>query len=280
MNNLETTVAARTRPHPRRTRPAARTAAVRTSFVAAAVLVAGVAVAGCGGGDASDAEPEYKSFAVKGKELTVDSDNSEVEVVTADKKGAKDGKEVKVTRWFKGKSIGGSAKADWQVNGDTLKLRVHCSGISATCSAKHKVEVPAGVAVTVKSDNGPVRADGIAAALHLTAHSGAITVRDPGGPLDISTTNGAVKATGVTSSQVKTETSNGPVHLALTRVPDRVDATTSNGPVDIELPRSPYKLDVKTKNGSQSLDVPRDDASKHVVSVHTSNGPVKVGTAN
>ncbi len=269
--HLETAVATRTRPHTRRTR-----AAARTSLVAAAVLVAGVAVAGCGG-DASDAEPEHKSFSLSGKALTVDSDNSQVEVVPA---GGKAGKEVKVTRWFKGKTIGGEAKADWEVNGDTLKLRIHCSGISTTCSAKHKVEVPAGIAVTVESGNGPVRAEGVSAALHVTTRSGPVTVTDAAGPLDISTTNGAVKATGITSTQVRTETSNGPVHLALTRVPDRVDATTSNGSVDIELPRSPYKVDVKTTNGSQSVDVPRDDAAKHVVSVHTSNGPVKLRTAN
>ncbi|MEV0278996.1 DUF4097 family beta strand repeat-containing protein [Streptomyces sp. NPDC050610] len=261
-------MAARNRPLTRRTR-----AAARTSLVAVGVLVAGVAVAGCGA-DAADAEPEYKSFSLSGRALTVDSDNSEVEVVTT---GAKD---VKVTRWFEGKSIGGSAKAEWEVHGDTLKLRIHCSGISTTCSAKHKVEVPAGIAVTVKSDNGPVRAEGIKTPLHVTAESGPVTVRDAAGPLDVSTTNGSVKATGITSSQVRTETSNGPVHLTLARVPDRVDATTSNGSVDIELPRSPYKLDVKTKNGSQSVDVPRDDASKHAVSVHTTNGPVKVRTAN
>ncbi|MEV0264845.1 DUF4097 family beta strand repeat-containing protein [Streptomyces sp. NPDC050617] len=274
-------MASRPRPYTHRTRTV-----VRTSLVAASVLVAGVAVAGCGG-DASDAEPEHKSFSLSGQALTVDSDNSEVEVVTTGaedgKKGGKDGtggKDVKVTRWFKGKSIAGSAKADWEMNGDTLKLRIHCSGISTTCSAKHKVEVPAGVAVTVKSDNGPVKAEGIAAPLHLATHSGAVSVRDAAGPLDISTTNGAVKATGVASSQVRTETTNGPVHLALTRAPDRLSAVTSNGSVDIELPRSPYKVDVETKNGSQSVKVPRDDASKHAVSVRTDNGPVKVRTAN
>ncbi|MFE7117836.1 DUF4097 family beta strand repeat-containing protein [Streptomyces sp. NPDC057654] len=262
-------MASRTRPRTHRTRTA-----VRTSLIAAAVLVAGVAVAGCGE-DASDAEPEHKSFSLSGKALTVDSDNSKVEVVT----GAKDAKDVKVTRWFKGKSIGGSAEASWEVNGDTLKLRIHCSGISATCSAKHKVEVPAGIAVTVKSDNGPVKAEGIRTPLHLTAKSGPITVRDAAGPLDISTTNGAVKATGIASSQVRTETSNGPVHLALTRTPDRLDVATTNGAVDVEVPHSPYKVDVRTKNGTQSVDIPRDDASKHAVSVRTDNGPVKLRTA-
>ncbi|MFD0384075.1 hypothetical protein ACFQ2B_22585 [Streptomyces stramineus] len=148
-----------------------------------------MALTGCGGGGVDDAEPERKSFALPGKELTVDSDDSRLELVPGD------GKDVNVTRWFDGWTLGGTAKVTWEMDGSTLKLREHCSGISTDCEAKHRIEVPHGVKVTVKEHNGGVRAKGFASDLKISSDNGEVRVSDSSGALDLSSSNGTVTVT-------------------------------------------------------------------------------------
>lgn len=50
------------------------------------------ALSGCGSTDVGDAPDEHKSFAFSGKALTIDADNSSLELVSADVK------EIEVTR--------------------------------------------------------------------------------------------------------------------------------------------------------------------------------------
>ncbi|MGW1075537.1 DUF4097 family beta strand repeat-containing protein [Streptomyces sp. NPDC002537] len=248
----------------------------RLSLVVGGVLLAGAGLAGCGGANADEADPESRAFALSGQELTVDSDNSELELVPAD---GKDVKDVKVTRRFSGWTLGGSSKASWEMDGHTLKLRQHCSGLVSNCESKHTIEVPRGVKVTVKDGNGSIRARGFDQDLTLTSHNGAVRVTDSSGALDLSSSNGDVTATGSASPRVRAHSSNGGVRVALTRVPERVDATNDNGNVRIELPRTPYKVDVHSGNGRTQVDVPTDDTSRHTVSGRSNNGDVRVVTA-
>ncbi len=113
--------------------------------VVGVVGVAGVLVAmltGCGASAGDDKDPEHRAFALRGHTLTVDSDDSALEIVAAD--GNKAGS-VEVTRWFEGSVVvGGDPKVTWAMKDDRLVLRVKCSGIVADCSAKHRIEVPRG----------------------------------------------------------------------------------------------------------------------------------------
>ncbi|WP_058044603.1 DUF4097 family beta strand repeat-containing protein [Streptomyces roseifaciens] len=253
-------------------RSRARSAA-RFSLVTAGVLAAGAALAGCGSADASEAKPESKTFALAGKELTVESDNSALEIVPADVKG------VEVTRWFSGWTLGGTTKVSWELDGSVLKLKEQCSGLSADCEARHKIEVPRGVKVTVKSDNGSVKTRGFDTDLKITSDNGAVAVVDSSGALDLFSSNGTVRTTGITSARVKAGSDNGAVRLTLSRVPDRVEATSNNGALTLDLPRASYRVDARSRNGAEHVDVPRDDNSKHVVSARTGNGELKIRTA-
>lgn len=258
-------------------KPRSRTrtrSAARLSLVAGGVLLAGTALTGCGSADLDEAEPEYKAFPLSGRELTVDTDNSELEIAPADVK------EVKVTRWFAGWTMGGSSKASWEMDGGTLKLREHCSGISSNCASRHKIEVPRGVALTVKDRNGTVKARGFSTDLKVSSDNGQVRVTDSTGNLDLSSSNGNVIATGTRSRQVKADSDNGNVQLTMARVPDRVEASNHNGNVKIELPRTPYRVDASSKNGTTKVEVPRDDASGHSVAAQSDNGNVKVLIAN
>ncbi|MFF4405877.1 DUF4097 family beta strand repeat-containing protein [Streptomyces sp. NPDC001262] len=249
------------------------TAVVRTSIVISGVLVAGVALSGCGA-SAENAAPEDRTFTVRGQELTVDTDDSAVELV-GDSGG---GKDVKVTRWFDGWAMGGSAGATWSMDGDTLKLRMHCRGISVGCDAKHRIEVPRGIAVHVKDKNGSVDAHGFDSDLKIGTGNGSVDVRDSSGRLEVGTSNGRVTADGIRSRQVSVTSSNGSIRLGLQQVPDRVGTKSDNGSTRIALPRAAYNVDTHAGNGRVSVDVPRDASSAHAVTARSNNGSITVTT--
>ncbi|MEV4443050.1 DUF4097 family beta strand repeat-containing protein [Streptomyces sp. NPDC049577] len=251
------------------------TRAARVFLVTSGALVAGVALAGCGA-SAEDAAPEKRTFAISGRQLTVDTDNSAVELV----QGADEGRQIKVTRWFDGWALGGTAGVSWAMDGDTLKLRLKCKGLSVGCEAKHRIEVPRGVAVTVEDGNGAVTARGFDADLKLVSDNGALSVRDAKGRLELRTSNGDVTADGIGSRQVSAKADNGGIRLAFAGVPDRVTTENGNGPTRIALPGTAYRVETGTGNGRTKVDVPTDRSGAHAVSAHSRNGDITVITAS
>ncbi|GGX61230.1 lipoprotein [Streptomyces anandii JCM 4720] len=248
--------------------------------VVGVVGVAGVLVAmltGCGASAGDDKDPEHRAFALRGHTLTVDSDDSALEIVAAD--GNKAGS-VEVTRWFEGSVVvGGDPKVTWAMKDDRLVLRVKCSGIVADCSAKHRIEVPRGVVVKVEDEDGSVVARGFRDALSVRTADGSVHVTDSTGPLELRSQDGSVRAE-VSSRRVRATTVDGAVRLELGAVPDLVDTRSSDGSVSLALPRAAYRVTTSTGDGSVDVSVPRDDSSAHVVSARTDDGAVTVRTAN
>ncbi|KOG20791.1 DUF4097 family beta strand repeat-containing protein [Streptomyces viridochromogenes] len=255
-----------------------RTVPVRATAVAGAVVVLVAGLAACGASAGDDKDPEHRTFALEGRTLTVDSDDSALEIVAADahKTGA-----VEVTRWFQGSvAIGSDPKVTWAMKDDRLVLREKCSGMIANCSAKHRIEVPRGVTVKVEDGDGSVRAWGFEDALSIRTGDGSVHVTDSSGPLDLRTGDGSVRVSDVSSRKVRARTGDGSVRLELGTVPDLVETRSGDGSVTIELPRATYRVTTRTGDGSVDVSVPRDDISSHVVSAQTGDGKVTVRTAN
>jgi hypothetical protein len=255
----------------------ARSVAVRAAVMAVVtgVLLAGVSA--CGASAGNDKHPDHKSFGLHGRTLTVDSDDAALEIVSA--RGARAGT-VQVTRWFQGKVVvGGSPRVSWSFQDDRLKLRLHCTGFIADCSAKYRIEVPRGIALTVADSNGSVRAQGFSDPVSIRSSNGAVRVTASSGPLELHSGNGAVSAE-ASSRQVRAGTSNGAVHLDLSSIPDSVNAHSSNGSVTITVPRADYRVQTGSANGRVTVSVPRSDSSAHTVTADTSNGGITVRTAN
>ncbi|MFC5720063.1 DUF4097 family beta strand repeat-containing protein [Streptomyces gamaensis] len=249
----------------------------RTALALGVITVIGMTATGCGAAtaDAEDASPEHKAFPVAGKRLGIETDNAPVELVPA-----KDGRaDVGVTRWFSSWTLGGSARASWEMEDGTLKLRSHCSGI-ANCSAKYRIEVPRGVELSVRDGNGAVTAKGFETALRIRSQNGRVEVTDSTGDLDLRSANGEVIATGTGSRRVKAGSGNGTVRLAFARVPERVETDNDNGATRITVPKGTYKVDVRSGNGSTQVDVPRDSASPHSITARSDNGSVRVSPAD
>ncbi|MBC2874049.1 MULTISPECIES: DUF4097 family beta strand repeat-containing protein [Streptomyces] len=225
--------------------------------------------------DLSDVEPEQQSFAIAGRTLTVDTDNSAVELVPGDRK------DVKVTRWFDGWSVGGSVKTTWAMEkGDVLKLRQHCDGISVQCKGKHRIEVPRGMRVVVKDENGGVTSRGIKGDLRLASENGDIVVHDADGRLELVSESGDIRAEdGIASRSVSARSENGNITVRPDRVPDRVTGESENGDVTVRVPDGSYRVDARSGSGRTRVGVPRDAASRHVVGARSENGDVTVRTA-
>jgi hypothetical protein len=255
----------------------ARTVTARAVLAAGAVVVLVGAATACGASAGDDKDPDHRSFALSGHTLTVDSDDSALEIVAAD--ANPDGK-VEVTRWFQGSVVFGKGpEVSWSMKDDRLRLRTKCSGVVADCSTKHRIEVPRGVTVKVEDGDGSVHARGFEDALSIRTGDGSVHVSDSTGPLTLHTGDGSVHAD-VSSRRVRAETRDGSVHLQLGAVPDLVDVGSHDGSVTIALPRSTYRVTTKTGDGSVHVSVPRADASRHVVSARTADGKVTVETAN
>ncbi|MBZ9638475.1 DUF4097 family beta strand repeat-containing protein [Streptomyces sp. PSKA30] len=275
----------------------ARTVSVsaRAAVVAGAVMVVVAGVTGCGASAGEDMDPEQRSFSLRGSTLTVDSDDSALEIVAADDNPAG---RIEVTRWFEGSVVAGNdPKVTWSMEDDRLVLRLKCSGFIADCSAKHRIEVPRGVDVKVENGDGSVRARGFedalnirtgdgsvrvektTAALKVRSGDGSVHVSDATGPVELRTADGSVRAD-VSSREVRTHTGDGSVRLELGVVPDLVESSSGDGSVTVSLPRATYRVSTETGDGAVDVSVPHDDSSDHVVSARTGDGKVTVRTAN
>ncbi|MFJ8541998.1 DUF4097 family beta strand repeat-containing protein [Streptomyces sp. NPDC093586] len=255
---------------------AARTVTARAFAAAGAVAVLVAGLGACSSAE-EDKDPDHRSFALRGSTLTVDADDSALEIVAAD--GNTSG-EIDVTRWFKGSvALGSDPEVTWSMDGDRLKLRTHCSGLVADCATKHRVEVPRGIAVTVKTDDGSVQARGFRDALDIRTADGSVRVSDTTGPLALHSDDGSLRAK-VSSPRVAASTEDGSVRLELGAVPDLVETRSDDGSVTVDLPRATYKVSADSDDGSVHVSVPRDDASSHVVTARTRDGKVTVRTAN
>ncbi|MFD7321073.1 DUF4097 family beta strand repeat-containing protein [Streptomyces sp. NPDC059875] len=249
---------------------------IRTLLAVGGAVVVALSVSGCGSADVEGAPVEEKSFAFSGESLTVDSDNSTLEIVPADIK------DVRVSRQVDGwVFMGNGPEATWRLEGGRLTLRVECDAVASDCDSVHRIQVPRGVAVTVEDDNGQVTADGFDTPLKVKSDNGAVIVRNASGALDLTSSNGEVLVEGgTTSGQVVARSDNGTVRIALSAVPGRVDAVSDNGEIDIALPTASYDVDGRSDNGSVRIDVPTQKGSAHVVTARSDNGEVVVRSAN
>ncbi|MFI8216615.1 DUF4097 family beta strand repeat-containing protein [Streptomyces sp. NPDC085932] len=272
-----------------------RSTLTRTAAVAGAVVVLVAGLGACGASAGDDKEPERRSFDLQGRTLTVDSDDSALEIVAAD--GHPRGR-IEVTRWFRGSVVlGKDPEVSWTMKDDRLVLRLECAGFVADCSAKHRIEVPRGITVNVRDGDGSVRARGFRDPLDIRTGDGSVRVTDTTGPVELRTGDGSIRVSDTTgplrmrtgdgsiradvsSRDVRTHTGDGSVRLELGVVPDRVDSRSGDGSVTIALPRAGYRVSTETGDGGVDVTVPRDENSAHVVSARTGDGKVTVRTAN
>ncbi|WP_344820757.1 hypothetical protein, partial [Actinoplanes cyaneus] len=168
-----------------------RTVPARVAALGGAVVVLLATVTACGSSAEEDRSPEHRSFALRGHTLTVDADDSALEIVAGSHRAGG----IRVTQWFTGSVLVGEApRATWEMrDGNRLVLRTKCRGFLPDCDARHRIEVPHGVTVKVEDENGRVRARGFKDALDIRTRNGSVHVTDTSGPLVLHSDNDSVR---------------------------------------------------------------------------------------
>ncbi|GAA4716864.1 hypothetical protein GCM10023216_00910 [Isoptericola chiayiensis] len=209
-------------------------------------------------------------------------------------------------------SRGGLTEPRYSVDtvGDTLVLENTCPTWvwwSWTCAGELHAVVPPDIAVTVRTSNGEVRAEGLAGDVDLDSSNGSVLAADLdgdlrahtrngdvevgriGGSLDVRTSNGGVRVTDAAGDAV-VGTDNGDVELRdvggdaevrtangwveVSGVAGDVLAETSNGDVTVTGDGEPVALTIETSNGERTVEGPTDPAAPRTVEIHSSNGDV------
>jgi hypothetical protein len=150
-----------------------------------------------------------------------------------------------------------------RVTGDTLALRedgcAHVRSVNGRCEVDWEIHAPAETA------------------LSLATHAGTISVTGFGGPVELSTHSGGIKARQLSARTVRAESNAGGVRLTFVAPPDEVTAASNAGGVRIELPRgTSYAVRADTGTGDPDVEVARDAGSSHRITARTDAGSIEI----
>jgi len=260
-----------TTPAPRAGRSPLRRLGLTAGIIVMVALFAYGAFAAVGFATLHQAE-QHQSFTFTGSQLVVGTSNGSIHV-TAGQPGR-----VEVDTHLRYSQLQ-PAHPTVRVEGGQLVLKDGCrQGLVIYCNVSFDLRVPAAVALQLSTSNGAVGVSGVTGALTVHTSNGSITTDGASGPLNLHTSNGAIRARDLHATVVDAATSNGSVTVSFLASPTHVGIRTSNGGVRVTVPRTSvaYKVDVSTDNGSRTVDVPTDPEATNVISVHTSNGSVRI----
>lgn len=165
-----------------------------------------------------------------------------------------------------------------RIEGTTLVLRSSCPLLSNWCQVDYRLEVPARMAVTARTDNGRITVRDLDGPLDVDADNGSIELVRVGGTIRGSTDNGSLVATGLRSTEVAADSDNGRVSLTFVDPPRSVEATTDHGSVTVVVPDDDtiYRVVVGTDLGRSDVGVRTDPDSDRVITARSDVGSVSV----
>jgi len=163
-------------------------------------------------------------------------------------------------------------------DGTTLRARSSCPPFPGRCGVRYTVEVPRGVRVVARSDNGDVRARDLRGPAVLESSNGEVQAANLSGPALLTSSNGDVTAAGMQGESIEARSDNGAVSVDVVEAPDRLVAESDNGDVDVAVPDdgTAYALDLFTDNGTASGDIRTDPGADRSLRIRSDNGDVSV----
>jgi hypothetical protein len=147
------------------------------------------------------------------------------------------------------------------VDGSTARIHATCPRVVvplAACSVDHRVEVPPGVRVDVRTDSGTVTATGL------------------DGWVRIVTSNGRVEASELHTDELIVDTVGGSVSASFGLAPSRVDVRSGGGDIELVLPADMYDIMVAADGGEVDLQVESEDLAERLVQLRSDGGDVIV----
>ncbi|PJJ03052.1 putative adhesin [Streptomyces sp. 2333.5] len=150
-------------------------------------------------------------------------------------------------------------------------------GCGEHCTVDYTVQVPAGLPVSGETADGGIDLSGVGA-VQVTTSNGGIDLDGVTGPIDATTTDGAITGHGLSGRQIAAETSNGAIDLTPATA-QSVRAKTSNGSITVTVPKAHYRVSAETSNGDKHLGVVQDPAGRYRLDLTTSNGDITAKSA-
>lgn len=147
-------------------------------------------------------------------------------------------------------------------------------GCGNRCSVTYTVDVPTGVPVSGKVSNGAVHLRHVGP-VDVTTTNGAVELNGVTGSVQVRTTNGRITGKDLRSDRITTRTTNGRIDLTAD-TPADVQANTTNGAVTLTLPQARYRMTTESNNGSRHVSIPNTPSAQHKVGVRTTNGGITV----
>ncbi len=163
-------------------------------------------------------------------------------------------------------------------DGTTLRIeQPQCPGGGNQCSASYELVAPPGTALTVHTDGGSIRTDGIAGTEILHTSGGDVTVNHASGNLDLSTSGGSITGSDLSCAETIAGTSGGDISLRYESAPGRVVAGTSGGGVQVTVPDGDrYRVQAGATGGTADVQVSQDAGATRSITARTEGGDVSI----
>ncbi len=158
----------------------------------------------------------------------------------------------------------------FEVDGDELVL----SGCGRRCTVEYTVELPAGVDVSGRTENGAIELSDVND-VEVSTSNGRISLEDVTGRVEVGTSNGRIEGSELSGDGIVAKASNGSIELELA-TPQDVRANTSNGAITLRVPAGEYEVVTETSNGGTNVDIATDPNGEFLLDLGTSNGSITV----
>jgi hypothetical protein len=253
----------------------------RTALLAAALILAAIPALADTLIERSD-----QTHPFPGGMFTLDNVNGSVDILTWDRPEVR----IEAEKRVEGRSREGveSAMARLQIEVTPSRggLRVRTrypssgenvigwlSGSKTSASVRYRITVPKQAKVSIDTVNASITTEGVEGGYELKTVNGRIEVSRGAGSLEASTVNGGIRVELLnTRGQLKLETVNGSVHLAVpSETKADVHVSTVNGRIQSDLPL------VGSEVGRRSLRGSINGGGGIPVRVSTVNGSVRIG---
>ncbi len=166
---------------------------------------------------------------------------------------------------------------DRSVIDGVLRLRAACPSVAAAaCEVRLRLDLPATVAVRVRSGGGAVSVSGIAGAVDVATTTGAISLARTTGPVTARTSAGAIDGVELAPIYMDASTGAGRIRLSLAEPSARVDLGTGAGAIDVALPPDRYRVEATTGAGKADVGVAVDATSGFAVRATAKTGAIRI----
>lgn len=219
------------------------------SRVALAALVTSAALFAC------DTQSEEFSFisqtaSVPVTEVVVELDSGRVQATGTYDAGGAPALQVKATalaQWY-----GERPTVEFIQNGTSVRIVGLC-GRHDTCEIDLAIEMPPGATLRVDGDVTDVAVESVHGPTTIETATGDLDLTKVGGPLDLSTREGAIMGRGITADIVEAQTYAGPIGLEFSDPLRSVRADTVKGDIRLTVPPTGYVVEATTGDGTVDI---------------------------